>query len=43
MATLVDTKHAITQLPPERLHELDAWYTEWRVQAWDEKTDQDSA
>ncbi len=37
MTTIDDIKVAITQLSPEALHELRAWYEQFDAQRWDEQ------
>jgi hypothetical protein len=43
MTTLAEIKQAITQLPPEELHELREWYEQFDAQLWDEQLEADVA
>ncbi len=43
MTTVDEIKVAITQLPPEALHELRVWYEQFDAQLWDEQLEADVA
>ena len=43
MTSVEDIKQAITQLPPEALHELRAWYEQFDAQLWDKPIEADVA
>lgn len=43
MATIEEIKVAITQLSPQSLRELRAWYEEFDAQVWDQQIEEDVA
>ena len=43
MTTISEIKVAITQLPPEALNELRAWYEQFDNQRWDDQIADDAA
>ncbi|HEY0606648.1 MAG TPA: hypothetical protein VGD58_27225 [Herpetosiphonaceae bacterium] len=43
MTTVDEIKTAITQLPPEALHELREWYEQFDAQLWDQQIEEDVA
>ena len=43
MTTVDEIKAAITQLPPDALHELREWYEQFDAQLWDQQIEADVA
>lgn len=43
MTTVDEIKAAITQLPPDALHELREWYEQFDAQLWDQQIEEDVA